>query len=260
LRFGVLLLGASLLSPHTAAAASKAEPIPPVIDEQPIARTATAGGHVVLSVAAHGTSSLQYQWFTSNHTVPVADSARISGSTNAVLNIEPALTGDSGTYSVVVSSSGGSATSLVANVTVNALAVVPTVTGATGVIVQMTGQIGDVYRMELNENFTGFKTNGYATNFAGTARYTYRWPGDNGFRQRRETVDHVLPVLSVSNSAPAPTLRAYGKLNQVWRFQGTTNFVNWDNLITVTNTNGWLKFNDVNLPSPPRRFYRITPP
>lgn len=71
----VLLLGAFLLAHHSAFAASKAEPIPPVIDEQPISRIATAGGHVVLSVAAHGTSSLQYQWFTSNHTVPVADSA-----------------------------------------------------------------------------------------------------------------------------------------------------------------------------------------
>jgi hypothetical protein len=256
----LLLLGIVLTSPLNTRAAQKAEPIPPVIHEQPIGRTATAGGHVVLSVAAHGTSPLQYQWFTGHHTVPVADSARISGSTNSVLNIEPALTGDSGGYSVVISSSGGATTSLVANVAVNVLSVIPTATGATGVIVQLTGQIGDVYRMELNENFTGFKTNGYATNVNGTARYTYRWPSDSLIRQRRETVDRVLPVLSVSNSAPAPRLRAYGKLNQVWRFQGTTNFVHWDNLITVTNTNGWMKFNDVVLQSPPRRFYRITPP
>lgn len=255
----LLLLAAALLSPRAAHAAQKAEPIPPVIDEQPIGRTATAGGHVVLSVAAHGTAPLQYQWFTANHTVPVADGARISGSTNSVLNIEPALTGDSGGYSVVISSSGASVTSLVANVTVNALSVLPTTTGSTGVIVQLTGQIGDVYRMELNENFTGYKTNGYATNFNGTARYTYRWPNDSGFRQRRETVDRVLPVLSVSNSVPAPTLRAYGKLNQIWKIQTTTNFVQWNDLFTVTNTTGWVKFGDGG-PQPPRRFFRISPP
>lgn len=245
--------------PLVAAEVIKAGTDAPVIDEQPIGRVATAGGHVTLSVLAHGTAPLRFQWFTNNHAQAITNSARLGGATNSVLNIDPAFTTDSGGYSVVVSNGGGSVTSVVAGVTVNSLLVAPTVTGTTGVIVQLTGQIGDVYRMELNENFTGYKTNGYATNRRGTVSYPYRWPNDSTFRQRREAVDQALPVLTSSNAPSAPGLRAYGRLNQVWNFQATTNFVNWDTLLTVTNTNGWVKFSDPTTPRPARRFYRIAP-
>jgi hypothetical protein len=260
LRGAGLVLAVTLLSVHTASAAVKAAPDLPVIDEQPIGRIATAGGPVILSVKATSTSPLYYQWFTNNHTQPITNSARVTGATNAVLNIDPALTTDSGGYSVVVSSSGGSTTSLVASVTVNSLLAQPTVTGATGVIVLLTGQIGDVYRMELNENFTGYKTNGYATNINGSVSYTYRWPNDGLFRLRRETVDRVLPVMYTTGRQTPTTVRAYGKLNQAWRFEISSDFLEWSPIQTITNTTGWVQFDDPQLTPPPLRFYRISPP
>jgi hypothetical protein len=255
----VIALGLALFNPQFTNAATKAAGEPPVIDEQPIGRVATAGGHVVLSVLAHATAPMTFQWFTNNHTQPITNSARITGATNAVLNIDPALTSDSGGYSVVVTANGASVTSSVANVVVNALNVQATQTGATGVVVVLTGQIGDVYRMELNENFAGYRTNGYATNVTGSVSYTYRWPTNTATRFRRETVDRVLPVL-YRPTAQAPTsLRAYGKLNQIWRFEGSTDLQTWAPITTVTNTRGWYQFNDVPLQPPPIRFYRIGP-
>ena len=250
--------GAAELSAKAPSAAGS----PPVIDEQPIGRKATAGGFVVLSVVAHDTVPMTFQWYTNNTTTPLQNSSRVTGVTNAVLNIEPALTNDSGGYSVVVASSGGSVTSRVVNVAVSNLLSFPTVTGSTGVVVLLVGQIGDVYRTELNSNFTGFRTNGYVTNFTGTAVYTYRWPSTPSvFRQTREAVDRVLPVLYPPGRNEAPnSLRAYGKLNQVWRFEGTTDFLQWVPILTVTNTNGWVRFNDPPLQPPPIRFYRIAPP
>lgn len=234
---------------------------PPVIDEQPIGRTATAGGHVTLSVLAHGTAPLAFQWFANFGDTPLTNSARLTGATNAVLNIDPALTSDSSQYSVLVSSTNGSVFSTYAGVVVNPLLTQFGNTGATGAVVVLTGQVGDVYRVELNVNFTGYKTNGYATNLSGSVSYTVQWPNDQLFRQLRVAVDRMLPVLYPRDSQGlAAGFRAYGKLNQIWRIDGATSLPNWVPILTVTNTTGWVKFSDPALQPPMIRFYRIAPP
>ena len=263
-----LLLCVPLLAcGQSGAAATGSEKIPsaggnpPVIDEQPIARTVTAGGHVALSVLAHGTALLSFQWFTNASTTALTNSTRLTGATNAVLNIDPILTNDLGGYSVVVSSTGGSVTSTVAAVVVNPLVAQFANTGSTGAVIVMTGQIGDVYRVELNVNFTGYKTNGYATNTIGTVVYKTQWVNDGMSHFLRVAVDRMLPVLYPRGSQGAAAgFRAYGKLNQVWRLDGATSLPNWVPILTVTNTTGWVKFNDPILLPPVIRFYRISPP
>jgi hypothetical protein len=143
--------------------------------------------------------------------------------------------------------------------------------GGTGAWLNIDGQIGDVYRVEVNTNFTGYRIAGYATNATGHARYFDHDPG-TGFRQVRVRFNHMLPVLypdegTALGARPAKAvipgaLRAYGKLNQVWRFESSSNLFQWSHLQTATNTNGWVRLTDpaAGGGAPSHRFYRIVPP
>lgn len=255
LRLALLLLGVALAAPHHLRAASKAEPLAPIIDEQPVGRRISEGGHLTLSVQAHGTAALTYEWRKGES--PLADDARVSGATTDVLNIDPVQLGDDGDYFVIITAGGLSTTSTVAAVTVNQLGLQLTVGPGSGLTMRTFGPVGDVYRVESANNVNGpWITNGFYTNYLGFGQTFRPFAGLGNLLRPR--LDHMLPVLYASNSAPG--LRAYGKLNQIWRFQGTTNFVNWDTLTVATNTRGWVKFTDPSLPLAPRRFYRITPP
>jgi uncharacterized repeat protein (TIGR03803 family) len=99
----------------------------PIINSQPPATLSLLQGQPLkLKVAATGTS-LIYQWSSNN--VNLTDiPGFISGSANSNLIINPAVTGDSASYSVVVSNSVASVTSLVSVVTVKADTFKPGVT------------------------------------------------------------------------------------------------------------------------------------
>ena len=77
---------------------------PPAITLQPASQTVLPGSAVSLWVEAVGASPLRYQWRRNG--VPIA------GATAATLTLNNVQRSDSGTYSVVVSNSAGSATSL----------------------------------------------------------------------------------------------------------------------------------------------------
>ncbi|PTY06178.1 hypothetical protein DB347_12055 [Opitutaceae bacterium EW11] len=81
----------------------------PTIASQPQSATVVAGTTVVLSVTASGTS-LAYQWSK--------DGAAVSGATASSYTIASAQATDAGSYTVVVSNSGGSVTSSAATLTV----------------------------------------------------------------------------------------------------------------------------------------------
>ena len=92
----------------------------PAITLPPAAQTAFTGSNLLLSVGATGTGPLTYQW--------KKDGNDIAGATAAVLVLANAQPGATGSYTVVVSGSGGSpATSAGAAVTVNAV-VAPVIT------------------------------------------------------------------------------------------------------------------------------------
>lgn len=82
----------------------------PPITAPPASQTVTAGSSPVLSVTATGTN-LTYQWYYNGTAIP--------GATSASLTLSNVATTQSGSYTVVVSGSTGSATSPAATVTVN---------------------------------------------------------------------------------------------------------------------------------------------
>lgn len=89
-------------------------PVPeaPEITDQPENLTLLEGQDVVFTVVATGTAPLLYQWFFNTNT-PIANATNATYVTNNV------GVSHAGNYSVVVSNAGGSATSVVATLTVN---------------------------------------------------------------------------------------------------------------------------------------------
>jgi hypothetical protein len=93
-----------------ALAALQATPlIPPTITIQPQSQTVAIGSNAVFQVTASG-SSLSYRWTFNGNDLPGA-----TGPTLTIANAQPA---NSGNYRVLVSNSGGTATSAVATLTV----------------------------------------------------------------------------------------------------------------------------------------------
>jgi hypothetical protein len=91
--------------------------VPPAVTSQPYKSTATVGSAASFTVGASGTGPISYQW--------MLDGAPIAGATSATLFLPSVQTGDAGTYSVVVSSPTGSATSMGAVLTVSQVAFAP---------------------------------------------------------------------------------------------------------------------------------------
>lgn len=93
---------------------------PPVIATQPASRTVMEGDDVTFTVAVSASSigPLAYQWKIGGLEIP--------GETNASLTLPDILTTAAGDYTVTVSNPGGSITSEIATLTVNALPEVPT--------------------------------------------------------------------------------------------------------------------------------------
>ena len=88
----------------------------PVVVSQPASRTNNAGTAATFFAAAGGTAPLSYQWLKGGN--PLLDSGNISGSATPTLTLSNLLGGDAGAYSVIISNSSGSVTSLVASLRV----------------------------------------------------------------------------------------------------------------------------------------------
>jgi hypothetical protein len=84
----------------------------PTISQQPRAQAVSAGTAVTLSVGASSSLPMTYQWRL--------DGVDIPGATTAVLGIARAVAVNAGSYTVVVSTSAGSATSAPAVLTIGA--------------------------------------------------------------------------------------------------------------------------------------------
>lgn len=140
----------------------------PVITVQPTSSTTlTVGQQYSLSVTATSTSSMTYQWRKNG--------VNISGATSSSYNIPTVQTGDSGTYTVVITNSCGSSTSNNASLTVNAVVTYDismtflsagsassgdTYTSATAQI--NSGNIGSSLKLEFNQ-LPGVLTGIYGT-------------------------------------------------------------------------------------------------
>lgn len=87
------------------------------ITTQPQSQVVDAGSSITLSVVASASQAISYHWYK--------DSSPIPGATNSSLSIPSVEVGDAGTYSVIVTTAGGSITSQAAVLTVNNVNVVP---------------------------------------------------------------------------------------------------------------------------------------
>ncbi|HUG12815.1 MAG TPA: immunoglobulin domain-containing protein, partial [Opitutaceae bacterium] len=94
--------------------------VAPTITTQPSPASAIEGGSATFNVSASGTSPFSYQWRK--------DGVAISGATASSLLLSSLTLAQSGTYSVVVSNSAGSATSNGASLTLSASVAAPTIT------------------------------------------------------------------------------------------------------------------------------------
>jgi hypothetical protein len=90
--------------------------LPPKITVQPTNQIVNLGSNVNFVVSATGSPPLSYQWWmaSTNQTNQIVDGGNISGATSSTLAITNAQTTNSGTYFVVITNYGGSATSALA--------------------------------------------------------------------------------------------------------------------------------------------------
>ena len=93
-------------------ASYSATAVAPAITSQPVGLTVTVGGSASFTVVATGTATLGYQWSK--------DGAAISGATSATYAIASAQYSQAGSYTCVVTNSGGSVTSAAAVLSVTA--------------------------------------------------------------------------------------------------------------------------------------------
>lgn len=128
--------------------------VPPSISTQPSGLTVTAGDSASFSVAAAGTATLGYRWRKNG--------SFITGANGATYTIPATVTGDSGSYTVVVTNSAGSVTSSVASLTVNSAPVAPSIVTQPS---DQTGTVGGSVTLTVVA--------------AGTAPLAYQWRLDD---------------------------------------------------------------------------------
>ncbi|MBP9900792.1 MAG: immunoglobulin domain-containing protein [Verrucomicrobia bacterium] len=147
--------GAGSATSSAAVLTVNAAAVVPSITTQPASQTVTAGANVSFTVAASGTAPLSYQWRLNG--------GNIGGATSATLTLTSVTTGQTGSYSCVVSNGAGSATSSAAVLTVNAAAVVPSIT---------TQPASQTVTAGANVSFT--------VAASGTAPLSYQWRLNGG--------------------------------------------------------------------------------
>ena len=125
--------------------------VSPTITTQPANQSVNVGQTATFSVTATGTAPLSYQW--------QKNSANITGATAASYTTPATAATDNGAkFDVIVSNTAGTQTSTMATLTVNAVAVAPTITTQPG-----------------NQTVTVGQTATFSVTATGTAPLSYQW-------------------------------------------------------------------------------------
>jgi len=128
----------------------------PLITSQPVSVDTTTNVSAVFSVTAASIFPLSYQW--QQNGTNVANNSNITGSTNNNLVFKHSSLTNAGNYTVIITDQYGSVTSLVATLTVTAVAVPPSITNA---VQYLTNYIGDNVFLSVNPK--------------GTPDFDYQW-------------------------------------------------------------------------------------
>ena len=143
--------GAGSVTSATATLTVNATAVAPTIATQPVNQTVTAGQTATFTVTATGTAPLAYQWDKNGAAIP--------GATSSMYTTPATASSDNGAqFTVVVSNSAGSVTSVTATLTVNAAAAAPTI---------MT--------QPANQTVAAGQTATFNVTATGTAPLSYQW-------------------------------------------------------------------------------------
>jgi hypothetical protein len=88
----------------------------PLVSTEPVGVSVEAGGNTSLQISAVGAAKLGYQWLLNG--AKLANSSTVSGANTSDIVLKNVAPANAGAYQAVVTNAFGSATSLVANVTV----------------------------------------------------------------------------------------------------------------------------------------------
>lgn len=110
----------------------------PVITNQPAATTVSPGSTAIFTVGVSNTTGVAYQWQKNGTDLP--NGGNISGATSATLSIADAAATDVGRYRVVVTNTAGTTYSAAVPLALQSLHFYP--------VVELTGKIGDTYRVD----------------------------------------------------------------------------------------------------------------
>jgi Ig-like domain-containing protein len=235
---------------HSAVATLTVTPVPPAILVSPVTQTAETGSAIHLRFSASGSPPLAYQW--------LFNGAPIDGATNDALDLADIQPARTGVYVVVVTNTGGSATSAAA-----LLSVIAPVPRRLVPALALQGQTGAPFNLEYSPAIdpntwiileTVALTNSpqwYFDLSASPLQRLYRaWQADGST---------LAPVLSL-HMVPAITFT--GGIGNTLRLDYINQFGPtdaWVTLTTVTLTNTTQLYFDTSIIGQPARLYRLVP-
>ncbi len=182
----------NLYGSATSAVATLTVLVPAKIISQPVSQALLAGSAVSFSVTADGTAPLAYRW--SLNGTNLANSARVSGATNASLTVSNLIAGDAGNYSVAVTNNYGSAISSNAALTV---------VFAPAISAQPVGQAVDV-----GAPFA------FSVSATGNATLNYQWlfNGSPLSGQTNATISYVAAAMNQAGNYSVVVTNLYGSV------------------------------------------------
>jgi hypothetical protein len=246
--------------------------VAPAITAQPQSQTMLQGVNAMFSVTANGTPAPAYQW--------CFNGTNLAGATANAWTVTNAQPANAGSYTVVVTNSGGSVTSAVAALIIN---VQPSISaplqspmlvtqGANASLcVTAAGTVPLSYQWRFNGiSISGATANCYSrnnvqTNDAGT--YSVVVTNVAG-----SVTNSVALTVLVTNQPPtqpghfdaisrladgAVQLSMSGTAGSNYILQWTSDWVGWSNLCTVSGSNGLFWAVDPGVTNSGQRFYRL---
>jgi hypothetical protein len=246
--------------------------VAPAITGQPQSQTVVQGVNATFAVAVTGTPAPGYQWRYNG--------ASLSGGTASAYTVPKAQPANAGSYTVVVTNSGGSVTSAVAALTVNVPPTIPAPLPPSLVVTQganvtlcvtVAGALPLTFQWRLNGNNLGGATascytrNNVQTTDAGT--YSVSVSNVAGSASCSTILSVMVPSLPPAQSGHFDSicrlldgtlqLRISGAAGSNYCLEWTSDWLAWSNLCTLSGPEGQFCLTDPGATNAGQRFYRL---